>query len=67
MKKEYIFPITEISDVEIMNMICVSPFTGDDEEEDEGPGGGGTGGSGEHIHARCRNDYGSDSDFGSLW
>lgn len=68
MKKEYIFPITEISDVEIMNMICVSlPTYGDDDGEDEGPGNGGTGGSGVHIDARSRNDYGSNSDFGSLW
>ena len=62
MKKEYIFPITEISNVEILNMICQSPNDDIDPWDDdceEGEGG--------HTHARCRNDYGSNSDFGSLW
>ena len=68
MKKEYIFPITEISDVEIMNMICASPPTyGDDDDDDDDiilvPGDTENGNAG----TRCRSDYGSNSDFGSLW
>lgn len=61
MKKEYIFPITEISNVEILNMICQSPS-----DWDPFAGSGGDGDD-EADPARCRNDYGRDSDFGSLW
>ncbi len=65
MKKSYICPITEISEVEILNMICQSPATGEEVlpwDDDYGQGG-----NGDHNDARCRNDYGQDSDFGSLW
>ncbi|MBO4663754.1 MAG: hypothetical protein J5663_05005 [Bacteroidaceae bacterium] len=58
MKKEYIFPITEISNVEILNMICQSPWD---------PFSGEEGGDGDDGEARCRNEYGSEPEFGSLW
>ena len=67
MKKEYIFPVVSVLGIDTMDLLSTSPYTGDDDEEDDRPGGGGTGGSGEHIHARCRDDYRSNSDFGSLW
>ena len=59
MKKEYIFPITEISEIEILNMICESPDPF--EQDDEG------GVDGDYGQARCRDDYGRGADFGSLW
>ena len=63
MKKEYIFPITEFSNVEILNMICQSP-NDDVDPWDEDYEEGGDGG---HTATRCRDDYRSNSDFGSLW
>lgn len=60
MKKEYISPITDISNVEILNMICQSPA-------DDWDPSGGDGDDGDDGEVRCRNDYGRDSDFGSLW
>ena len=40
-------------------MICQSPDPWDDDYEEGGDGG--------HTNARCRDDYRSNSDFGSLW
>ena len=66
MKKEYIFPVVSVLGIDTMDLLTTSPYTGDDEEEDDDtPGTGGHGGG--VAHARCRDDYGSNSDFGSLW
>ena len=65
MKKEYIFPVVSVLGIDTMDLLTTSPYTGDDEEEDDGPGMGSGGGA--VAHGRCRDDYGSNSDFGSLW
>ena len=66
MKKEYIFPVVSVLGIDTMDLLTTSPYTGDDEEEYDGPGmGDGPGGA--VAHGRCRDDYGSNSDFGSLW
>ena len=61
MKKEYIFPVVDIININTLDILAGSPD--DDDEFDipiTGPGSG-------NGQARCRNDYGQDSDFGSLW
>ena len=61
MKKEYIFPVVSVLGIDTMDLLSTSPYTGDDEPgTDEDPENG-------TAHARCRNDYGSNSDFGYLW
>ena len=61
MKKEYIFPVVDMIDINTMDILAGSPSYDDDEPgTDEDPENG-------TAHARCRNDYGSNSDFGSLW
>jgi len=64
MKKNYISPITEVSEIEILNMICESPGSDGDwwEQDDEG------GINGDFGQARERCDAGfASQDFGSLW
>lgn len=65
MKKEYIFPVVSVLGIDTMDLLSTSPYTGDDEEEEDWGTGGGTGTI--EGGARCRDDYGSNSDFGSLW
>ena len=66
MKKEYIFPVVSVLGIDTMDLLSTSPYTGDDEEDDDDNPGMGSGGGGV-AHGRCRSDYGSNSDFGSLW
>lgn len=65
MKKEYIFPVVDMIDINTMDILAGSPPYDDEEdlewdEDDPKP-------DPEHGDARCRSDYGSNSDFGSLW